>query len=767
MAMIYDYLTTMFEVLVRLIEPKTLVMISLIAISLFVLWVVLQLLFSFQRKFSTKCIKLYNSIKKNMNYTNNMEFVDNKIRKISVGFARGWNKFKNGGYRKPSDCIKRYEALDVEIHGGVLNQGKSIMKSYIYVVTAVVLLFNVAYLGGKNELTFNLIAQALLLPAITLLILKIFYYTYTSIRHSMYKADVDCFYELIDILDECYGKSEPEYVLNSQPVQVVSNGQEEVSVEEQNEEVKETDSVEVDNQEEQIAEQQVEEEKKEPVNVKKSIDEFDVFKKKNIDVDKLINEIPNSANSLPYINVDSDYVIKDDENSSGNNFRKLNRDNGESGVLFGGIMHNLSNVKNDENSENQNSDSKDSEQESSSKIENEAVSENENDKDVENENVEDKVENLENYDDILEEETSKSHENVEDEENKIEETEPEKEKIELDETIENEDSSLSINDVQEEMQEATFEESSISDEKVDDESENEEDEIASIVGKFKSNKKGLAGGKVVIEKNNAPKIEDNSVNNYVEPEPTYETSQVQTLDANNDADSILNSFRNSAGYDNFGGYGNMNEMYNGNYGSPNYNQGYNQTGYGYQNNGYVDPSQNYGQQFYNQNAGFGTYDAGLNGQYSNVNQNMYNQNYNEYNPNYNDVNVTVEPEQEASNHVKQKNKPVNKKVKEQKVEPKKVSAKKTETKKVEEKPKKKEERQVEENVTSAKTRGRPKSQVVDEELEIKDDKQFNEVLSRAEKLMRKSEEGLSQSQSKRIEKELKILMDAMNRYRGK
>ena len=48
---------------------------------------------------------------------------------------------------------------------------------------------------------------------------------------------------------------------------------------------------------------------------------------------------------------------------------------------------------------------------------------------------------------------------------------------------------------------------------------------------------------------------------------------------------------------------------------------------------------------------------------------------------------------------------------------------------------------------------------------IQNDKEFDEVLSRAEKLMRKSESGLSESQSKRIEKEIKILMDAMNRYK--
>ena len=48
---------------------------------------------------------------------------------------------------------------------------------------------------------------------------------------------------------------------------------------------------------------------------------------------------------------------------------------------------------------------------------------------------------------------------------------------------------------------------------------------------------------------------------------------------------------------------------------------------------------------------------------------------------------------------------------------------------------------------------------------VLDDKEFDEVLSRAEKLMRKSEEALSASQAKRVEKALKELVDAMTKYK--
>ena len=63
-------------------------------------------------------------------------------------------------------------------------------------------------------------------------------------------------------------------------------------------------------------------------------------------------------------------------------------------------------------------------------------------------------------------------------------------------------------------------------------------------------------------------------------------------------------------------------------------------------------------------------------------------------------------------------------------------------------------------------RGRPRKEKTDDgEIIIKSDEQFEEVLARAEKLMRKNEEPLSQSQQKRVEKALKELVDAMKKYK--
>lgn len=117
-----------------------------------------------------------------------------------------------------------------------------------------------------------------------------------------------------------------------------------------------------------------------------------------------------------------------------------------------------------------------------------------------------------------------------------------------------------------------------------------------------------------------------------------------------------------------------------------------------------------------------------------------------------------------SNNFAGKTEEVQKSVEKKKASKSKVVSKPKATKPVEKKQVKPVETKQEE-VSPAGKRGRPKKQVFDETITIKDDKEFDQVLSRAEKLMRKSDEGLSQSQSKRIEKELKMLMDAMNRYK--
>jgi len=68
---------------------------------------------------------------------------------------------------------------------------------------------------------------------------------------------------------------------------------------------------------------------------------------------------------------------------------------------------------------------------------------------------------------------------------------------------------------------------------------------------------------------------------------------------------------------------------------------------------------------------------------------------------------------------------------------------------------------------SRNNRGRPKVKLYDKPFEIQDDEEFNEVLQDANKLMRKTEGNLSEAQTTKIEKQLAILVEAMNNYKSK
>ena len=140
--MIYDYLLTAFKVIVGLITTERLIYAVAIALGFYLVWIMFSLALSFQKKFNRNCVKLYNFVKKSGLNANDVNSVDLKASKISSGFSHGWKRFKSSSTGKPSDFISRRDALDVEVTGGVLNQGKSFMRTFINIATFVLFLAN-------------------------------------------------------------------------------------------------------------------------------------------------------------------------------------------------------------------------------------------------------------------------------------------------------------------------------------------------------------------------------------------------------------------------------------------------------------------------------------------------------------------------------------------------------------------------------------------------------------------------------------------------
>ena len=740
MAELYDYLLVAYKFLVGLVasNPKRLIFIAVMAVAFYLVWIAAALYLSFQHKFSKNCAKLSNFIKGSSLDSTNLQVVDLKIEKISNGFYHGWKKFKNTPNAKPSDFISRREALDVEVSGGVLNQGKTFMRAFITITTLFLFLFNLAYLGADKTLTTGLIAETLVFPLVYFAVMKLFYFMYTSIKQQLYKQDIECFYDLIDLLDETFGSKQaaPTFVAGAsyihQSANVIPSDDEVVALENNENSLEEQAE-----QTEEGSEEQLEQAEEVDENPLKSLDKYDIFKKKNIDVDKIINEVPqNAGTSLPYINVDSDYVIKDNENRE---TAKIVTDEDSPSSILGGMMQDRASLKkNNENFLDVEKQVAEIDQEKIAEVTASEKKEEPAPADSDPFSAFDKFEVAEN---AVVEETA---EPTPSEQTTVESVVEEK-KEEPTPVVEPEPVPAPIPEPT-----PVVEPEPVGDGEV---SEQEKESIAIAVSGFKTNRSKLASGGVVIERNEPIARRERPVvyeeptpePEIVEPEPAPvqdmfpRHDEIQQLNINENTDSILNSIKTSAGgYDAYGAYG-----------DPYANQGYGQ-GYGYNPqqtfapNGYAPNP--YAAPQINNFGGYQNQGYAANPYAGDVNQTSYGQEYDSYDEADEDV------YEEEIDEVEEVAKP----------------AKKKRTKEEEPRPRnlrKKVETKVEETQSPAKTRGRPKKQEVSETMTIKSDKEFDEVLSRAEKLMRKSEEGLSASQSKRIEKELKMLMDAMNRYK--
>lgn len=741
--MIYDYLLTAFKVIVGLITTERLIYAASLALGFYLLWIMFSLAFSFQKKFNRNCVKLYNFVKKSGLNANDVNSVDLKASKISSGFSHGWKRFKSSSTGKPSDFITRRDALDVEVTGGVLNQGKSFMRSFINIATFVLFLANFAYLGNSTLISCYLVAEAMVLPLIFFVICKIFYFVYTSVKQQLYKADIECLYELLDLLDSIFAK-EGMVVASLAGNGAFVQGEDEIATTEGEElPALEPENVEEQSESGEQSETQSEsgenaEEKKEELVEPEDIgDKYDFFKKKNLDVDKLISEVPNTSSSLPYINVDSDYVIKDDDAPAVSK-SITNLENGSE--LLGGMMQDMSSIRKQKDEDSKTKDEPTEENKEGESEENKIEEKTEEPlaETSDDDKSEDPLASLGDFE-VAENAEKSETENAAVEEEKKEEVEP---------VEEVEDVKLEIPDVEPiELPEPEVEE--ILEPEVEEISEEKKDNIAAIVGGFKSKSK-LASGGVVIERNE-PIARREKVTSYSEPEETsysessyndsYNNNYVPNagithLNAEDNTDNILNSFRSSAGgYEDYPVYnGVQGGMYNQGYGAPQYNQGYSYPQGGY--NAPVSPA--FGAQGYQgamQPQSFGGYNE----------PESYDESYDEEIEEYDDDEIVEDVKKPAKKSAAKRSK---------EDEPRPRNLKKKESKTA-----------MAEAIIEKSKRGRPKKQVFDETVTIKNDKEFDEVLSRAEKLMKKSESGLSASQAKRIEKELKMLMDAMNKYK--
>ena len=197
-----DYVTTVFNLIVGLVNADKIVYLALIGLGVILVWQLIGLLTNFHRRFAGKCRKISKFLIRNGLSTENYNNFLALIAKMPQEFIRGYKTFEHASYGLPSDYIKRFDSIDVETNGGILNHGKSLIKAAIYGWTIVLALLSLALLGGDAALTGFALADALIVPVLFLILAKVIYFIFNAIKQQQYKMAVDEFNEMLDIMND-------------------------------------------------------------------------------------------------------------------------------------------------------------------------------------------------------------------------------------------------------------------------------------------------------------------------------------------------------------------------------------------------------------------------------------------------------------------------------------------------------------------------------------------------------------------------------------
>ena len=88
--MLYYYLVTIYKGIVALVTPERLIGVALGALGVYVIWMTISLIASFQRKFNSRCQELVNFTIRTSDIEKRPEMLDKMADKISSGFGFGW-----------------------------------------------------------------------------------------------------------------------------------------------------------------------------------------------------------------------------------------------------------------------------------------------------------------------------------------------------------------------------------------------------------------------------------------------------------------------------------------------------------------------------------------------------------------------------------------------------------------------------------------------------------------------------------------------------
>lgn len=146
-----DYITTIFNLITGLIDADKLVWIALVGLGLVLIWQLISLLGSFHSRLARKCRRISKFLTfSGLSSSNYNQFLS-LVAKMPQEFIRGYKTFEHASYGLPSDYIKRFDSIDVETNGGMLNHGKSFLRAFINAYTIILALLSLALLGSDTD----------------------------------------------------------------------------------------------------------------------------------------------------------------------------------------------------------------------------------------------------------------------------------------------------------------------------------------------------------------------------------------------------------------------------------------------------------------------------------------------------------------------------------------------------------------------------------------------------------------------------------------
>jgi len=185
------------------ISVDSMVSIALVFLGLLIIWITLDLFFCYEMDFKLDCERVSRYLQANKVTQDNYAEFTSLFLTMSNSIRRAWKSYELCVSGMPSDYLKQFECLDMQVSGGVRGELRKIMNATIYAVFGFLCICGLAVNNAFTEvISAKILLESLAVPLLALLVYKGIYYLYLGIRNLIFRDAVDSFNDMVDLLDE-------------------------------------------------------------------------------------------------------------------------------------------------------------------------------------------------------------------------------------------------------------------------------------------------------------------------------------------------------------------------------------------------------------------------------------------------------------------------------------------------------------------------------------------------------------------------------------